>query len=320
MSRRLSTVLRLAVGILALGLLLWRVDVSEAREALRGAHVPWLGAALLAQLGSKTCWILRWDALLTPSGNRRPFLELLRYVLIGLFFNNFLPTSVGGDVVRGVELSRSGVPRPVAGASVVGDRVVGLLALALMAAVGGALGVLWWPGQGPWATAGLFAVGVALLIAGISRPEFLGRLASSRMLAAGRIARKVGRLLESVTSLAGRGGTLLRALAYSTGLSAFSALYHWTIGRALDIQVPLAAYFVIIPAVMLFAALPITLNGLGLRELGFVGFLGTQGVPTATAAVFAFLAFFGTLGFAIAGGLLFLTGDRSPRALEGEST
>jgi hypothetical protein len=78
--------------------------------------------------------------------------------------------------------------------------------------------------------------------------------------------------------------------------------------------VPVLAWFVIVPAVMLFAALPVTLNGLGVRELGFVGFLGAQGVPDARATVFALLAFVGTLGFAVAGGVLFLLGDRPGRA------
>jgi len=110
----------------------------------------------------------------------------------------------------------------------------------------------------------------------------------------------------------------LQALAFSLGLSVCSALYHWSIARALGIPVPLAAYFVIVPAVMLFAALPITMNGLGVRELGFVGLLGAQGVPTDTATVFALLAFVGTLGFAVAGGVVFLWGGGpSARSVEG---
>jgi uncharacterized membrane protein YbhN (UPF0104 family) len=108
-------------------------------------------------------------------------------------------------------------------------------------------------------------------------------------------------------------------LALSLGLAACSAVYHWSIGRALGIPLGVAAYFVIVPAVMLFAALPITMNGLGIRELGFVGLLGAQGVPSDSATVFALLAFVGTLGFAVAGGIIFLAGGGSPtRRVEGE--
>ena len=106
----------------------------------------------------------------------------------------------------------------------------------------------------------------------------------------------------------------------SLALAVCSALYHWSVGRAVGIEVPLAAWFVIVPTVMLFAALPITLNGLGVRELGFVGLLGAQGIESSTATVFALLAFVGTLGFAFAGGILFLTGRRTTDHLEGGPT
>ncbi len=128
------------------------------------------------------------------------------------------------------------------------------------------------------------------------------------------------RLLEKMSFLSGSSAAIRRAIALSLGLSACSAVYHWSIGRALDIQVPLVAWFVIVPTVMLFAALPITLNGLGVRELGFVGLLGAQGVPAPTATVFALLAFVGTLGFAVIGGILFLQGGRTAGRLEGDAT
>jgi uncharacterized membrane protein YbhN (UPF0104 family) len=107
---------------------------------------------------------------------------------------------------------------------------------------------------------------------------------------------------------------LLRALGYSLGLSACSALFHWSVGRAVGLPVPLLAFLVIVPTVMLVASIPITLNGLGLREVGFVTVLAQLGAPTSTAAVFAFLAFVLPLVFAVAGGILFVAGGR-PRVV-----
>jgi hypothetical protein len=75
---------------------------------------------------------------------------------------------------------------------------------------------------------------------------------------------------------------------------------------------------VIVPTVMLFASLPITLNGLGIREIGFVAFLGAQGAPPSVSAVFAFLVFALPLLFALAGGALFLAGGR-PAVPQGSS-
>lgn len=316
MSRRAAVLLRLVVGIGALAYLVSVIDLRRARDTLAAVAPIWLGAAFVAQLGAKGCWLVRWGTLLRSTGHSRSPGELLRLILVGLFFNNFLPTSVGGDVARGLGLALRGVPRATAAASVVADRVIGLLALALMAVVGGLVGRILWPGGGPWEAAGLFALAGAGLLVGVTRPQALGRLARFGGLPEG-ISRRLRRLLEALALLTGRGRVIATALAVSLGLAACSALFHWSVGRALGIEVPLLAFLVIVPTVMLFAALPITLNGLGVRELGFVAFLGAQGTPQPEAAAFAFLASALPLVFALAGGLLFLTGADRRRLREG---
>jgi uncharacterized protein (TIRG00374 family) len=312
--------LRLAIGLGALAFLIGRIDLTLARTTVSRANPGWLLVALGAQLVAKACWVLRWRALLSAVGYPRRGRDVLRWILLGLFFNNFLPTSVGGDVARGYELARSGVPRATAAASVVGDRLVGLLALGIMAVVGGALGALFWPGAAPWYTACVIAVVLVTAIVAILRPAVLDSVGRSGLLRySGRLAQRLRRLVEATSLLSGRGAAVRRALGLSLGLSLCSALYHWSVGRAVDIQLPLTGYLVIVPAVMLFASLPITVNGLGIREVGFVGLLAQQGVPSAQGAVFALLAFAGTLIFALAGGILFLTGgaSRVPSAGEG---
>ena len=72
----------------------------------------------------------------------------------------------------------------------------------------------------------------------------------------------------------------------------------------------------IVPAVMLLSAIPLTPNGMGIREAGFVGFLATQGVPASDAALFAVLALVVPLLFAIAGGVVFAMGRRRAAAAD----
>lgn len=309
MNRRVGTTIRLAIGLALLAFLVRRIDLGQAVETLTEAHPIWLLTAVLAQFAAKTFWVLRWRALLRAVDHPQPAAELFRLILVGLFFNNFLPSSVGGDVVRVLGLARCGVSRAVAAATVLGDRVVGILALAILASVGGILGPRFWPGEGPWGAGAVFAGVTILLVLAFGNPAVLGRLARLRGLPK-TIARRAQRLLDSLALLAGRTRGVAAAVTLSLGLAACSAVFHWSVARSVDIQVPLMAYFVIIPTVMLFAALPITLNGLGIRELGLVGFLGAQGVPESNATVFALLAFALPLVFAAAGGLLFLVGGR----------
>jgi uncharacterized membrane protein YbhN (UPF0104 family) len=310
-----AAALRLAVGLSALAYLLGRVDFALARDTLATVSPSWLAAAFAAQLGAKVFWLLRWSALLRAAGTPRRWPHLLRLVLVGLFFNNFLPTSVGGDVARGFGLARGGVPRATAAASVVLDRLVGVLALAVMAAVGGTIGARLWPGEGPWAAAIAFAFGAAALLAVLTRPRVMAWAATSRAVPVA-LRGKLTRVAEAVALVSGRGGVVLSALGWSLGLSACSALFHWSLSRAVGLPVPLLAFFVIVPTVMMFASLPITLNGLGLREVGFVALLTRLGAPTSSAAVFAFLAFALPLVFALAGGVLFMAGERTGSARE----
>ncbi|GJM43619.1 MAG: hypothetical protein DHS20C21_04610 [Gemmatimonadota bacterium] len=310
MNRTLGALVRLAIGVGLLVFLLVRVDLKQAWATLSATHPAWLAAAVVAQLGSKTCWLLRWRALLGAAECRVPPGALARLILVGLFFNNFLPSSVGGDVMRALGLTRYGATRATAAASVLGDRVIGILALAIMAVAGGAVGAFFWPGQGPWGVAVGFAALVVGLVVAVGRPEVFRALTGFRGLPEA-VSRKMKRVLDSLSLLAERRRILLVAILFSLGLAACSAVFHWSVGRAVEIQVPLVSYFVIVPTVMLFAALPITFNGLGVRELGLVGFLGAQGVPQEEAAVFAALAFVVPLTFAVAGGVVFLAQGRS---------
>lgn len=318
MKRGAAVALRLVVGLAALTWLVRRIDPGLAKATLASADTGWLLAALAAQLGAKAFWLLRWNVLLRSSGHGRPFGRLLHWILVGLFFNNFLPSSVGGDVARGLGIAGEGVPRATAAASVVLDRLVGMLALSAMAVVGGVLGRALWPEQGPWAAAAISALAAAGLLVALMRPAVLARLAKAPGMP-GMIAARVRRILAAMALVSGRGSVVGRALACSLGLAAFSALFHWSVARALGLPVPLLAFFVIVPTVMLFASLPITLNGLGIRELGFVAFLGAQGTPPSESAVFAFLVFVLPLVFALAGGALFLAGGR-PASLGRSST
>lgn len=306
MSSRGASWLRLLLGLAALVWLFAQVDLEESWAALRRASPVWLGVAMLAQIGSKAAWLGRWRILLTVIHSRRGWGELTRLMLLGLFFNNFLPSSVGGDFARGMGLSRAGVPKAQAATSVLADRMVGTFALALTAVAAGLLGHLLLPGRGPWIPSAIVASFGVVLLWGVFHPRVLDFFLDRVQLSGeGTLRHRVRRVLEAAGVLARHGHALRSALFLSLGLCAFSTIYHWSIGRALGLEVPFVVYGVLVPAVMLLSSLPFTLNGLGIREVSFVSFLAAQGVPRPEAVAFAVLAFAGTLTFALAGGILF---------------
>ena len=127
---------KLSVSIVLLAILFSRIDVGQLWHTARLASVPWLLAALLIYgvniLASTWRWKLLLDAQDVPFRKRR----LLGSFLVASFFNNFLPSNIGGDVIRIGDTARAAGSKTLATTVVLADRVLGLMALVLVAAVG----------------------------------------------------------------------------------------------------------------------------------------------------------------------------------------
>ncbi|MDP6528800.1 MAG: lysylphosphatidylglycerol synthase transmembrane domain-containing protein, partial [Gemmatimonadota bacterium] len=248
-------------------------------------------------------WAIRWRILLGAVGMTRGLLEVFRLILVALFFNMFLPGSVGGDVVRGIGVSDAGRSRAAVIASVVGDRMVGTFALGLVALAGSLAGMLLLPGAAPWALSTTVAGCVLFGLAVVTRPALLRRLL--RRLRGEGLRARLHRVVEASSFLAEHRPAVTRALVSSLGLAGFAVVFHWAVARSLGVDLPLSIFFVLVPAVELAAAVPITPNGLGIREMGYVVLLERAGVDPTVGAVFAGVSFALKALLALVGGGLF---------------
>src|SRR3954469_11683330 len=123
-----------SVGLLAL--LFSRVDVSRLWAVARQASVAWLTAALLLYFAMVLSSAVRWGVLLRALHVRLPFSFLTQSFLVATFFNNFLPSNIGGDVIRITDSAKAAGSKTLATTVVLIDRGLGVLGLALMAATG----------------------------------------------------------------------------------------------------------------------------------------------------------------------------------------
>ena len=218
MRRALGTALRFALGAAAIAWLLRGMEGEEAWRSIRRAERGWLAIVILAQLGSKWCWLYRWKVLLSPIGTAPKTIELVRLLLVGHFLNNFLPSSVGGDVSRGLGLASTGISRAKAAASVVADRLVGIFAIALSSAFGCVVGGLLAPSEGPWTGAALLSLGTALAVGTLFHPRALASFGRLPFLGAqGGVFRRVRKLLDAGRLLAGEKAVLRRAVVLVLG-------------------------------------------------------------------------------------------------------
>lgn len=291
--------------IVSAGLLIYiarRVDFQETGRFLARADVPLLVLAFALYLVGQVLSAFKWRELAAAVGFAAPASRFVAYYFIGMFFNAFGFGTVGGDVIRALYLAGSGGRRGLALNTVVADRVSGLLVL-LAVALGALLllhhyqlpAAIYWGVVG--ASSGLLA-GWRLL------PHVLPLVLAPE----NRLRRLIERDLAPYWSDA---GLLARVGALSLGfhLSQIGVLV--LLIRALRVGVPWPYCFVFGPLVNIVSAVPVSLNGLGVREGGYVYFLAHVGVPRDSAVAFA-LAWFGLVMLAGSiGGLVYLL-DRQP--------
>jgi uncharacterized protein (TIRG00374 family) len=222
---------------------------------------------------------------------------------------------VGADAVRATGLARLQVPLADGIASVFMDRVLGLLSTLIMAAVGLALaqdlpqrGLIIAGLAATAAACGAVSVltfstrGAQLVVA------MLEKLPSERLHRAGRA------LIDAVRRYASRHGLLAWVLLCSVGVQILRIIQGYCLGQALGIQAPLVTYFAFIPIILIVMLLPITINGLGTSQAGFVALFAHAGVASAPA--FALSVLYVALGIVgnLPGGFLYLWQGLGPAA------
>jgi uncharacterized protein (TIRG00374 family) len=247
---------------------------------------------------------VRWQWLARPVGFNRPLRRYVAAYFIGMFFNLLLPTSVGGDAIRAVYLNaKSG--RPMAAVlSVLLDRLSGLLVLLCVACVAAVVCPLELPLWMKLAVGGC----AVMAIVGLALTPWLAR-------AAGRFPRtaKLATTVRNGLAVYRREPRLIvSSTALSTVVQASSVLQVGLLGMAVGLDVPWAVYGVAAPMVALLTLLPVSLNGMGVREAAMVVFLAPASVPQDVAVTVAFLWFLVQTAAGLLGGLIYLTGRFPP--------
>lgn len=284
------------VSIVLLAMLTRSLDLDALRTLfLRLPFWFYLGSLLIV-VGGQVVYAWRWRLLLSAAGIRAPFSTVVRQYFIGIFLNNFLPSTIGGDVAKVYLLGRDHGYRAVT-ASVLLDRMLGLGLLAVCA-----MATLWSiPLSSPVLAAARLAVTgvaaasmVALGIAAVGTgglPRRLTWLGPSVVSGAERIQRL---RLEMVVPLT-RPALIAKAAIVVVGyFAAIGAVYTIYIGLQRGAAPPFILTAGIAMAISLLSNIPVSLNGLGLREQLHVSLLLPIGV-TREAAVGISLLLYGHL-------------------------
>jgi len=307
--RLLNWGIRLAVSAALLVFLLRGAQLSEFAELVNRADRIQLGVGLLLVVVALIVSAYKWQWLLIAQSVRVPLPKLFTSYLVGLFFNNFLPTNIGGDVVRMYDIAQYSGKRSEAVASVIGERLLASFALALTAGLGV---ILSYHVSGGFAGAvlGVFAVSGAVI--GLFAVEGPRRAIGSRI----RLPKAIGDRLSKVSASLALSFQNRLIVAWVIVLSlAFHAtvvLLNHVIFSALGVHVSLVYCFMVIPIISAIQMLPISVNGLGVREGAYIYFFSSVGLSTPEA-VLASLTFWALVAIvSLAGGAIFALRPPAP--------
>ena len=255
-----------------------RIDAESLRINLQQLGVFAIIAGVLLHFVVFVVGAFRWWMLLTHTHTATPFHRALPSYYLGVFFNNLLPTGIGGDTVRILHLRVRGISTKSLVSSTVMDRAIGLSTVAIM----GLCGVLIpndlpIPNHTKVVLVTIFVIGLlgAAVMMSNHSVRFIEALAQKY-----RHTRVRAWLLDMILTCYSYRTTKSRiALAYIVSIIGQSliTLVYYILGRGLGLDLSIATYFVAIPAVFLAATLPVSIGGLGIREGTLVGMLVAAG-------------------------------------------
>ena len=289
--------LRAGLGVGVVTFLLWRYDARPTLHAMASEPIGYFAAAVALYLAGQVMSAYRWQLLARLNGIGGRYREYLAYYFIGMATNLFMPGMIGGDALRGIYLGRRHGRIGEAVASVVADRGIGLLAM------------FWYAGACALLVTGVplprAAINATLVVSAASLAGYC--VAPLMALQGRRLAGRLGATVALILPYLHRPLELIPAIILSLILQASLAVCQYILAVGLGLKIPLATIMLILPLANIVAAMPLTINGLGVREAAYLVLFGFAGVGKHDAIALSLLMFAATAVGGLTGVIAFMT-------------
>ena len=308
--RTILLILRIAISVSLIAFLIRTQfkDFGTAIDTLRLSHKGLLLLSFSTHIAGIWITAERWRILLKAQNARLGVGSLSVTVLIGFFFNNFLPTSIGGDVFRVYDSAKkANMPVEKSASIVLVERFSGIVSAAIFAIVALFLGFTAIGDQSVIIPIIIFFV-ISLIIGFfLINPSFfkLDRLVD-RIVFLKKIRNKLSNIYHTLKSFKKSKIALVQTLLYGLLLQFMVILNYFLAARALGIELGLVTFIFLVPVVLVIAMLPISIGGMGLRENSTVFILVAMGVIREDAALFSLIIFAMLILFGAFGGIAYV--------------
>lgn len=303
-------VLRLVGSTIILALLLRLIHLKDVTSAIQRVPLWAWPVALGTYLLMHLIGIVKWRLLINAAGAGLTFGQAARCYYYGLFGNLFIPSIVGGDVVRaGLAMSMT---KSVSGL-LLGSLVDRTLDTAGLLGIAGIGGVLLPTALDPRSRMIFIQVGALLLIAGLVALVVLRAVPARRF--PFKIRRKLVTIRSAIEALSSQPGRIVAAALLGMLLQTLLIVLNSLLGDVIGIHISFVVWLFVWPLAKIAALAPLTQNGIGVRDAAIVALFGPFHVPSANAMATS-LVFTGVvlMGAVLSGGVAFILGRTQARA------
>jgi uncharacterized protein (TIRG00374 family) len=284
------------------------INVPAFIERVKGMHPGWIVLALAAYVATQSIAVWRWHRLLRAQHVEVERKRLTESIWVSMFFNNFLPSNIGGDVVRIADTAPAAGSKTLATTVVLVDRALGLSALVIIASSGALfasmLGVHVPGARWLWMATAAATLAAVFVIA---MPQLVGHLLMPvRALNREWLTERAQRLEDAVIKFRNAPGALLGAFAGALVVQMTIVAFYLLTAEGLSVPLPVFLGAVLIPVSLVVQMAPVSINGFGVREAVFAFFFRRFGLPTDAAVALSLVSTGMVMGLSLVGGFFFL--------------
>lgn len=290
--------------------LLRQVDLGRLWLTAKTASVGWLAGALLLYFAMIVISSWRWHLLLHAQHLAVAFKTLITSYLVATFFNNFLPSNIGGDVFRIRDTARQAGSKTLATMVVLVDRGIGLLGLVFVAAVGSTMAARMSATIGPvgpgilWA---FLAAAIAVAAPAVLMPHGVGALLRPlRALHQEWVEERIERLTTALAKFRDAPRSLAACFSGAIAVQGLLVAFYFAIATSLHFHVPIAHLAIVVPISLIVQMLPVSVNGLGVREATFGFYFTRLGLPLEAGIALSFIGAVLIMLFSTTGAVAYL--------------
>lgn len=302
MKKKLKFLVKLIIGIAILIFLFSKTNVQEFIDMLATADYKYFIFALFLYIFGQIISTKKWMIISQQLGFNNTFLRYLRWYFLGMFYNTFLPTNIGGDAIKVVKMRDNNthkIKRAVI--SVLTDRITGVCMLSIFIMAG-------WIFYNSKFIINILNLGIILsVLFGILTLIFL--LNHKNI-----IPEKFAVIYDLVKSVCEK-KCMIKIIFISFVFHIFLIVIHCCIAKMYSMDIPTTYYFLLYPITAIIAALPISINGMGIKELIYVSMLNQFNIDTSHAIMFALTYNMVILFSSMTGFIPYITKENSRRKI-----